>query len=132
MNGKILIKFTGIWACVLMILMGMGALNTALASADTFGYRSGDPKEARQKYLDQLREDKKKVEHAIKATETLIHTSRNRPYLPELYVRLAELFIEKSRIVYFVRKGEAAGATSGLNQFESNTLKNRASPFRTK
>ena len=126
MNGKRMVKNIGVWGCALMILMGTVGGRCAVASPDTFGYQSGDPKETRQKYLEQLREDKKKVEHAIGATETLINTSRNRPYLPELYVRLAELFIEKSRIVYFIRKGEAVGETSGLNQFESNTLKNRA------
>ena len=70
--------------------------------------------------------DKKKVSLAIDSTKALIDKSRNRPYLPELYLRLAELYIEKSRIVYFLRKAEVSYSLKSLDHLQSNTLKNQA------
>ena len=71
--------------------------------------------------------DKNKIDNAITNTKTLISQSRGRPYVPELYLRLAELYIEKSRIVYFLRKiehGDPDG--SALKGLESNALKGKA------
>jgi len=56
----------------------------------------------------------------------LIGRSKNRPYLPELRLRLAELYIEKSRLSYFIRKSKHAEDKSALDQFESNMLKQQA------
>ncbi len=69
-----------------------------------FGYKKINKEEEHKKYVARLMLDKAKVEKAILTTKTLIDKSTNRPYLPELYLRLSELYIEKSRIVYFVRK----------------------------
>ena len=70
-----------------------GALHTQ------YEYEKKDQAEQQKKYMAKLRQDKKKVEMAIESTKALIDQSRTKPYLPELYLRLAELFIEKSRIV---------------------------------
>lgn len=116
------------------------------AGAERFVYEQRDPSQARKKYLSKLIDDKRKVDLAIGNTKTLIDQSRNKPYLPELYLRLAELYVEKSRLAYFIRKGQnvaepqegtvakrtgdttdtAAASPSGLDQLESNTLKNQA------
>jgi TolA-binding protein len=75
----------------------------------------------------QLEKDKRKCELAIINTKTLIGRSRNRPYLPDLYLRLAELYIEKSRIVYFLRRSRVReGGERALDQYEANLLKLRA------
>ena len=96
------------------------------ASFDKYGYKKKDKKEEQRKFLSKLREDKKKVETAIDSTKTLIERSRNKPYLPELYLRLSELYIEKSRLVYFIRKTQVKDTVKSLDHLESNVLKNQA------
>jgi len=93
---------------------------------EVFEYKKRDKEEEYKKYADRLLKDKKKVEKAIVSTKILLDKSANRPYLPELYIRLAELYIEKSRIVYFIRKNRVKGSESSLDQLESNSLKNQA------
>ncbi len=95
-------------------------------AATTYEYKEKDKTAEQKKYLARLAKDKKKVELAVASTKVLIDKSQNKPYLPELYLRLAELYIEKSRIVYFLRKGEQKEKLSELEQFESNMLKNQA------
>jgi len=89
-------------------------------------FEKKDVEKEQRKYLEKLKKDQVKVDLAIKNTKLLIGKSKNKPYLPELYIRLAELNIEKSRIVYFIRKESRVGDDSTLNQLESNMLKNRA------
>ncbi len=128
----------GCFLAVSMLLVTLPAF-----SADRYEYDRQDAENSKKKYLGKLAEDKRKVDLAIGNTKTLIEQSRNKSYLPELYLRLAELYVEKSRLVYFLRKGRNAssdtpgegsggGAQSGqttgssLEQLESNTLKNQA------
>ncbi len=94
--------------------------------ADEYGFEKKDRLAGEAKYLSRLAEDRKKVELAILNTKALIHKARNKPYLPELYMRLAELYIEQSRIVYYVRRTERREAASAFDQMESNALKNQA------
>lgn len=98
-----------------------------LQAVPQFNIESKD-KSAEDKLLhEKFSGDKEKVDKAIGNTKTLISTSRGRPYLPELYLRLAELYIEKSRIVYFLRKiehGDPEG--SAIKGLESNALKGKA------
>lgn len=98
----------------------------SFADDETYGYQQQNKEEEQKKYFDRLREDKKKVDFAIQNTKMLIDKSRNKPYLPELYIRLSELYIEKSRIIYFLRKNLTTGRTSSLDDLETNTLKNQA------
>ncbi|MEW5803043.1 MAG: tetratricopeptide repeat protein [bacterium] len=86
-----------------------------------------DQARERQQVISKLREDKQKCDLAIENTKLLIDRSKNKPYLPEMYLRLAELYIEKSRLVYFLRKAESSGTSvKSLEQLESNALKNQA------
>ena len=90
-------------------------------------YETKDEAEEKKRYVIKMEQDIEKCEMAIVNTKTLIARSKNRPYLSEIYLRLAELYIEKSRLVYFLRrsqqeeKGERA-----LDQYESNMLKQQA------
>ena len=43
------------------------------------------------------------MDRAIGETDKLIAKSRNAPYLPDLQFRLAELYVEKSRYVYYLQ-----------------------------
>jgi tetratricopeptide (TPR) repeat protein len=61
-----------------------------------------------QQELERLKRDIAKVDKSIEVTKELIRRSKGERYLPDLYFRLAELSIEKSRLVYF-RVLEEAG-----------------------
>lgn len=65
--------------------------------------------DADKEELSRLKRDLSKVEKSIEVTKDLINRSKGERYLPDLYFRLAELYIEKSRLVYF-RILEEAGA----------------------
>lgn len=65
--------------------------------------------EAEKEELARLKRDISKVDKSIDVTKDLINRSKGERYLPDLYFRLAELYIEKSRLVYF-RILEEAGA----------------------
>ena len=91
-----------------------------------YAYDRVDQKSERAKYLAKLAVDNRKLGLAIKSTKTLIDQSKGRPYLAELHLRLAELYIEKSRIVYFLRKKQVSDDLDALKQLESKQLKLRA------
>jgi cellulose synthase operon protein C len=93
---------------------------------ENLGFQKQSKEEEHRKYVERLSQDMGKVEKAIATTRVLIDQSSNRPYLPELYLRLAELYIEKSRIVYFIRKDITKVSESSLENLESNSLKNQA------
>lgn len=65
--------------------------------------------ELQREELVRLKRDILKVDKSIDVTKDLIRRSKGERYLPDLYFRLAELYIEKSRLVYF-RILEEAGA----------------------
>lgn len=86
---------------------------------------SGENQEEKA-FLRKLRQDEKKIELAIKNTKVLIEKSKNKPYLPELYLRLADLYVEKSRVIYFIRKAEKKQPLTSLEALPANALKNQA------
>ncbi len=92
----------------------------------TYRMEKQDKEAEQKKFVVKLLDDKKKVDLAIKSTKALIDRSRTRPYLPELYIRLAELYIEKARIVFFLRKNQAKSKVKALDNLEANSLKNQA------
>lgn len=94
---------------------------------EQYVYEEKDAAAEKKRYIVKLEQDKRKCDLAINNTKTLIHRSKNRPYLPELYLRLAELYIEKSRLVYFLRQSQyQPGEKRALDQYEANTLKTQA------
>ncbi len=97
------------------------------AASDQYTYEEKDAVEEKKRYVIKLDQDKRKCELAIINTKTLIGRSKNRPYLPDLYLRLAELYIEKSRLAFFLRKSQQdGGGERALDQYESNMLKKQA------
>jgi len=86
---------------------------------------SGDSQKEKA-FLKKLRQDETKIDLAIKNTKALIHKSRNKAYLPELYLRLADLYVEKSRVTYFIRKSIKKEPLSRLEALPSDALKNQA------
>ena len=70
----------------------------------------------------QLGENLTKVESSIKLTKTKIQTSKEIQFLPELYLSLAELLIEKSRIKYEIKMEEAGGKTAAQLDFTAEKL----------
>lgn len=99
-----------------------------------------DQKEAEQqkeqkggeRLLTQLKLDMESVEQAIEGTRKLIEQSMHRPYLPDLYMRLAELYIAKSRILYHMKRAEDPEASKAVVVLEANLLKAKAVDLYTK
>ncbi len=96
-------------------------------SKSQYRYEEKDVEAEKKRYVIKLEQDKRKCELAIVNTKTLIGRSKNRSYLPELYLRLAELYIEKSRLTFFLRKSQQTdGSERALDQYEANMLKKPA------
>jgi len=81
----------------------------------------------KQEYIDKLKRDIFKVDRSIIETERLIARSRTASYLPDLQFRLAELYVEKSRYVYYLQAEQRAQGTSGaMVSPETRLLKQKA------
>ena len=77
--------------------------------------------------LTRLKHDIFKVDRSIGETERLIAKSRNAPYLPDLQFRLAELYVEKSRYVYYLQAEQRPAEVKGaLVSPETKLLKQKA------
>ncbi|MEW6441119.1 MAG: tetratricopeptide repeat protein [bacterium] len=76
--------------------------------------------------LEQLEQDLASVDQAIDGTKKLIEQSMHRPYLPDLYMRLAELYIARSRILYHKKRVEDPQASKAVVVLEANLLKTKA------
>lgn len=112
---------------VAVIVLFISVAGDLPAAQPSFVYEEKNAAEEKKRYLVKLEQDKRKCDLAIINTKTLISRSKNRPYLPELQIRLAELYIEKSRVVYFLRVNqEAADQERALDQYEANMLKQQA------
>ena len=119
MNG-----FFVCFSCLLFILSGN---RLAVCEEIHEAYETTDKEEDQKQFVTKLMDDDRKVDLAIENTKMLIDKSRSKPYMPELYMRLAELYIEKSRIVYFIRKGAVKGKKSSkMDKFEYDMLKSKA------
>ncbi len=112
---------------LLFLLLLFGGNCPEVPASTEFLYERKDEADEKKRYLIKLEQDKTKCEKAIINTKTLISRSKNKPYLTELYLRLAELYIEKSRIVYFIRRAVQEQKNEGaLEQYEANMLKRQA------
>lgn len=77
--------------------------------------------------VEKLRRDIFKVDRSINETDKLIAKSRNAPYLPDLQFRLAELYVEKSRYVYYLQaETRPEGSKGALVSPETKLYKQRA------
>ncbi|RKH49119.1 outer membrane protein assembly factor BamD [Corallococcus sp. AB050B] len=81
----------------------------------------------REELIAKLKRDIFKVDRAIGETEKLISKSRNAPYLPDLQFRLAELYVEKSRYVYYLQaESRPEGASGAIVSPETRLMKQKA------
>jgi tetratricopeptide (TPR) repeat protein len=81
-----------------------------------------------QEFIEKLRRDIFKVDRSIGESQKIIAKSRNAPYLPDLQFRMAELYVERSRYVYFLHQAEATkdGQKGAIVSPETKLLKQRA------
>ncbi|MBN2498592.1 MAG: tetratricopeptide repeat protein [Deltaproteobacteria bacterium] len=89
-----------------------------------FGFSLTDGAEEKAEFIDGLKRDIIKVEHSIEVTKDLIKKSKGAKFLPDIKFRLAELHVEKSRLVYYLEV-EERGAEAA-NSPEAKLLKNEA------
>lgn len=81
----------------------------------------------KQELVEKLRRDIFKVDRSLGETDKLIAKSRNAPYLPDLQFRLAELYVEKSRYVYYLQaETRPEGQKGSLVSPETKLLKQKA------
>ncbi|MDM7919551.1 MAG: hypothetical protein QUS12_10340, partial [Methanosarcina sp.] len=78
-------------AFTLLFLTGVG-LYADEAIEDI--YKTTDKEEEQKQFVIKLNQDNRKIDLAIDNTKLLIDRSRSKPYVPELYMRMAELYIE--------------------------------------
>jgi tetratricopeptide (TPR) repeat protein len=81
----------------------------------------------KQELIDKLRRDIFKVDRSLGETDKLIARSRNAPYLPDLQFRLAELYVEKSRYVYYLQaETRPEGQKGAMVSPETKLLKQKS------
>ncbi len=105
------------------------ALALSLAQAPNTKLENPLVTKAREKsdLIEKLRRDIFKVDRSIGETDKLIAKSRNAPYLPDLQFRLAELYVEKSRYVYYLQaETRPEGQKGALVSPETKLLKQKA------
>lgn len=79
------------------------ALWLGLASPLLVGFGPGqviDTQKQKDEMIAKLSSDINKVDHSIDVTKDLVKRSPDAPYLADLYFRLAELYVEKSRYTF--------------------------------
>lgn len=115
----------------------MIALVLAVALSQAPNSKLENPLVTKQKekaeLIEKLRRDIFKVDRSIGETDKLIAKSRNAPYLPDLQFRLAELYVEKSRYVYYLQaetrppdqKGAMVSPETKLLKQKSMSIYNR-------
>lgn len=89
------------------------------------GFTLTDGVEEKLAFTQDLKRDILKVQHSIEVTRELIDRSTDQAYLPDVMLRLAELHVEKSRLVHFL-KVEAEGKEAARRSTESEFLKHEA------
>ncbi len=73
-----------------------------------------------------LKREITKVRFAIDSTKELIDRSRGQPYLPDLYLRLAELYVEEARNHYFIAYEGTKRRERAVTSVQARLLKNQA------
>jgi len=100
-------------------------LGLVLAAVFLAGFSLTDEAEEKAEFVEGLKRDIIKVDHSIEVTKELIKKSKTAPYLPDIIFRLAELYVEKSRLVYYLEV-ETKGAEQAVSSPEAKLLKNEA------
>ncbi len=69
--------------------------------------------EKQQEFIGKLRRDIAKVAHSVEVTKELITRSRGAPFLPDIYLRLAELYVEQARYEFYLVHEERGESSKG-------------------
>lgn len=112
-------------------MMALSSLVLALALSQAPNSQLENPlltkQREKQELIEKLRRDIFKVDRSIGETDKLIARSRNAPYLPDLQFRLAELYVEKSRYVYYLQaETRPEGIKGAMVSPETKLLKQKA------
>jgi tetratricopeptide (TPR) repeat protein len=75
------------------------------------GFRSQS--QQREELIAKLRRDISKVAHSVEVTQELISRSRGAPFLPDIYLRLAELYVEQARYEFYLVHEERGESSKG-------------------
>ncbi|TCS40222.1 tetratricopeptide repeat protein [Reinekea marinisedimentorum] len=117
---------------LLPVILGLGALNPlslAVANSNEASlFEEIDAEAETRRLAAKYDDDKQRLSSAIQNTKDLIRKSQSKAYLPELYLRLAELYIEISRVSYMqvrLLQGPEADA-SDFSALESKNYKLQA------
>jgi tetratricopeptide (TPR) repeat protein len=89
-----------------------------------WGFSLTDGAEEKAEFVESLKRDIIKIDHSIDVTKALIKKAKNATFLPDIVFRLAELYVEKSRLVYYLQvetQGQDAASSA-----EAKLLKNEA------
>ncbi len=116
------------WAMLLTILSIAVPASANQASIDIYELNQVDREAEKLRNLEKFELDRKKIDLAIDNTKVIIRNSPGKPFLPELYMRLAELHIEKSRILYFSKRIALPKdeSLSAVDELEVNNSKIKA------
>ncbi|MBF0449262.1 MAG: tetratricopeptide repeat protein [Candidatus Magnetomorum sp.] len=123
---KTLFNYYVIGLLCIGILFSGGSVESSDDTSDTYVLDFSGETQEEKAFLKKLRQDERKIDLAIKNTRALIERSKNKPYLPELYLRVADLYVEKSRVTFFIRKAEKKQPLTKLEALPANALKNQA------
>jgi tetratricopeptide (TPR) repeat protein len=97
---------------VVATLLGLGLTASAHAQAPgSAGYKTRQ--EEQQEFIAKLRRDIAKVAHSVEVTKELIQKSRGAPFLPDIHLRLAELYVEQSRYEFYLVHEERGESSKG-------------------
>jgi tetratricopeptide (TPR) repeat protein len=99
---------------VVSILFGAISLFASPAFAQAPGTAAFRSKAQEQKeFISKLRRDIAKVTHSVEVTKELISRSRGAPFLPDIYLRLAELYVEQARYEFYLVHEERGETSKG-------------------
>ena len=98
-----------------------------LVGGEAWGVDYGDVEEvSKEELIAGIHRDVDKVDKSIAVTKELIDKARTRPYLPDLLFRMAELYVEKSRLIFFLALEKAGQGTQVAVAPEARLLKEKA------
>ncbi len=96
----------------LVVLCSLLFVSPALAQAPgSAGFKTAS--EQREELIQKLRRDIAKVAHSVEVTKELIARSRGAPFLPDIYLRLAELYVEQARYEFYLVHEERGESSKG-------------------
>ena len=105
----------------------LGLVGPLLIASPAAAVEFGDAKEvSKEELIAGIHRDVGKVDKSIAVTKELIDKARTRPYLPDLLFRMAELYVEKSRLIFFLALERAGQGTQVAVAPEARLLKEKA------